>query len=106
LSPRRFAFLAIRLSLIQIATELYNRPLPYSTHNLAVATALNLFRSANIARHQELESIQISSRMTVLDWVKEKKLSPLLAKTFKDTLYKIFKPKNESTLTNGSTEAI
>ena len=68
---------------------------PYSTHNLAVATALNLFRSANIARHQELESIQISSRMTVLDWVKEKKLSPLLAKAFEDTLYKIFKPKNE-----------
>ena len=89
-----------------VATELYNRPLPYSTHNLAVATALNLFRSANIARHQELESIQITSRMTVLDWVKEKKLSPLLAKTFEDTLSKIFKPKNESTLTNGSTEAI
>jgi hypothetical protein len=38
--------------------------------------------------------------------VKEKKLSPLLSKTFEETLYKIFKPKNESTLTNGSTEAI
>jgi hypothetical protein len=74
-----------------IATQLYNRPLPYSTHNLAVATALNLFRNANIAQHQKLECIQISSRMTVLDWVKEKKVTPLLAKTFEDALYKMFK---------------
>jgi guanyl-specific ribonuclease Sa len=33
------------------------------------------------------------------------KVKPLLSKTFEETLYKIFKPKNESTLTNGSTEA-
>jgi hypothetical protein len=33
------------------------------------------------------------------------KAKPLLAKTFEDTLYKIFKPKNESRLTNGSAEA-
>jgi hypothetical protein len=74
-----------------IATELYDGPLPYSTHNLAVAAALNLFRRANNEQHQKLERIQTSSKMTVLEWMKEKKVAPLLAKTFEDTLHELFK---------------
>jgi hypothetical protein len=74
-----------------IATQLYNGPLPYSTHDLAVATALNVFRSANTARREELGHIQIFSRMALLEWVKEQKVMPLLAKAFEDTLYKMFK---------------
>jgi hypothetical protein len=76
----------------EIATELYNGPMPYSTHDLAVATAMNLFRGANRDRHEELARIQLLSRMTVLDWVKARKLNPLIAKTFEDSLYKLYKP--------------
>jgi hypothetical protein len=76
----------------KIGTQLYNGPMPYSTHDLAVATALNMFRSADTARHEQLCQIQMFSRMAVLDWLKEKKVNPLIVKSFEDTLYEMFKP--------------
>ena len=75
----------------KIATQLYNGKMPYSTHDLAAATALNVFRNADRARREQLGQIQIFSRLAVIDWVKEKKVNPLLAQAFEDTLYKMFK---------------
>jgi hypothetical protein len=76
-----------------IATQLYNGPIPYSTHDLAVATALNLLRSGSDGpRRERFVQIQIFARMVVLDWMKEKKVVPLLAKSFEDTLYERYKP--------------
>jgi hypothetical protein len=75
-----------------IAAQLYNGPMPYSTHDLAVATALNLYRSADGARQAKLMHIQIVARMNVVDWLKEKKVAALLAKAFEDALYEKYKP--------------
>jgi hypothetical protein len=77
-----------------IATQLYNGPIPYSTHDLAVATALNLFRSGSDGpRRERFVQIQIFARMVVLDWMREKKVVPLLAESFEDTLYERYKPR-------------
>jgi hypothetical protein len=76
----------------KIATQLYNGPMPYSTHDLAVATTLNLFRNADGARQAQLGQMQMFSRMAVLELLKERKVNPLLVKAFEDTLYKMFKP--------------
>jgi hypothetical protein len=78
-----------------IATGLHNGPWPYSTHDLAVATALNLYRSANGARHAKLMNAQIAARMVVLGWVKEKKVATLLAISFEDSLYERYKPQTD-----------
>ena len=76
-----------------IATQLYDSPIPYSTHDLAVATALNLFRSGSDGpRREQFAQIQIFVRMVVLDWMKEGKVVPMLAKSFEDTLYERYKP--------------
>jgi hypothetical protein len=74
-----------------IATGLYNSPMPQSTHGLAVATALNLYRSAKGGRHAELMHVQILARMIVLDWLKGKKVDVLLASAFEHSLYERYK---------------
>jgi hypothetical protein len=77
-----------------IATQLYDGPIPYSTHDLAVATALNLFRSGSDGpRREQFAQIQIFVRMVILDWMKEGKVVPMLAKSFEDTLYELYKPR-------------
>jgi hypothetical protein len=76
-----------------IAAQLYNGPMPYSTHDLAVATSLNLFKSAKGARRERFKDIQILARMVVLGWVKEKKVTQMLAWAFEETLYEMYKPR-------------
>lgn len=75
----------------QIATSLFNGPMPYSTHDLAVATTMNLFRSADSERQKDLQEVQIDAKLEVLGWVKERKVAPIIAKSFEDTLYNMFK---------------
>ena len=64
----------------------------YSTHDLAVAKALNLFGSADGARYNQLSHIQIFSRLLVVDWLKGKKVNFILVKAFENSLYKKYKP--------------
>jgi hypothetical protein len=75
----------------ETARQLTDGPIPYSTHDLATATALNLFKQANDERRAALSNVQIFSRMALLEWMTEKKVAPLLARAFEDTLYKMFK---------------
>ena len=77
----------------KIATQLYNGRMPYSTHDLALATALNVFKNADNAQREQLDQIQLSSRMVVLDWMRGKKVFPPLAGAFENTLYEMFKVK-------------
>jgi hypothetical protein len=71
--------------------SLYGGPVPYSTYDLAVAAATNLFIHADTDRRAELSNIQLLSRMTLHEWLLQRKVAPLIAKSFEDTLYKMYK---------------
>ncbi|CAG9172568.1 hypothetical protein LMG23992_02269 [Cupriavidus laharis] len=71
------------------ATELNSGPIPYSTHDLAISTALNYFKREEwIPR---LSTAQLSARIVVLGWLQEGKVAPLLVQSFEDTLYRLYK---------------
>ena len=74
-----------------IASNLYSGPIPYSTHDLALAAALSFYKSANLKRLEALSGVQLSARMELLDWLKEGYVAPMIAKTFEDNLYQLFK---------------
>ncbi len=75
----------------EVAAALYSGPIPYSTHDLALAAALNLYKSASLGRLEALSSVQLLARMEMLDWLKAGFVAPVFAKTFEDNLYHIFK---------------
>ncbi len=73
-----------------LATQLNSGPIPYSTHDLALSVALNFFRDP--ARMPNLGTAQQMARMTIIEWLQEKKVAPMIVKSFEDTLYKLYKP--------------
>ena len=42
--------------------------------------------------HVPAHTAQLMARMSMLEWLQEKKIDPMLVKNFEDTLYKIYKP--------------
>lgn len=72
-----------------IAKNLFDGVIPYSTHDLAISTALNFFKRPEL--REGLETAQIMARLTALEWMQEGKVVPLLMKSFEDTLYEAFK---------------
>jgi hypothetical protein len=72
-----------------IATQLNDGPIPYSTHDLALSVALNFFK--NPAYIRKLASAQLMARMSMLEWLQESKVAPMLVQSFEDTLYKLYK---------------
>lgn len=72
-----------------IAKGLFDGEIPYSTHDLAIATALNFFKRPEL--REDLQTAQLMARLTALEWLQEGKVVPLLMKSFEDTLYKAFK---------------
>jgi hypothetical protein len=72
-----------------IATQLNDGPIPYSTHDLALSVALNFFK--NPAYIPKLASAQLMARMSMLEWLQESKVAPMLVQSFEDTLYKLYK---------------
>ncbi|XIA65693.1 hypothetical protein ACFIOY_05420 [Bradyrhizobium sp. TZ2] len=80
------------------AAALFDGPLPYSTHDLAVAASLSFFRGPQ--HHTSLADVQIAARVRVLDWMKEGKVAPSVTQIFEDALYRTFK--NVSTGEEGS----
>ena len=73
----------------RLAQELYQGPMPYSTHDLALSVALHFFKDTEYA--DQLCSAQLMARLLTLEWFQEGKVAPLLMKSFEDTLYKMYK---------------
>lgn len=73
----------------RLAQELYQGPMPYSTHDLALSVALHFFKDPEYV--DQLRSAQLMARLSMLGWFQEGKVAPLLMKSFEDTLYKMYK---------------
>lgn len=76
--------------IVNIATQLNSGPIPYSTHDLALSVALNFFKNPSLI--PKLGTAQLMARMSMIEWLQEKKVAPLLVQSFEDTLYKLYKP--------------
>jgi len=72
-----------------VGAQLDNGPMPYSTHDLAVSIALNFFKNPQYI--PKLYRAQLMARITVLGWLQETKVLPMLVSVFEDTLYKLYK---------------
>ena len=70
------------------AVELAAGPVPYSTHELAVATALAFLKDPELVGR--LREIQIAARLCALNWMKAGKVAPGVRRMFEDTLYRIY----------------
>jgi hypothetical protein len=77
------------------ATELFKGPMPYSTYDLAVSTALAFFhdRIKSPEYVPALQECYIPARLRVLNWAKEGKVGKLLAESFVVVLDRIYKPR-------------
>lgn len=73
----------------ELATALYEGPMPYTTHHLALSAALNFFRRPEQIDH--LHVVQLRARLVALEWAKEKKIPMLSLQTFEESLYKRYK---------------
>lgn len=76
--------------IVTLATQLNSGPIPYSTHDLALSVALSFFKDP--ARISRLRTAQLMARMSMIEWLQEKKVAPLLVQSVEDTLYKLYKP--------------
>lgn len=72
-------------SVRQHATDLHKGPMPYSTHDLAVSTALAFSKDPEWV--DALDSCQVPARTLVLNWLQNGKINGLLAEAFEKTLY-------------------
>lgn len=77
-------------SISRQAIALSDGPIPYSTHDLALSTALNFFRQP--AYFKQLFEAQLFARMKLLEWLEQGCIAPALAKSFEDVLYNLYKP--------------
>jgi hypothetical protein len=55
-----------------------------------VAAALNFFRQPS--RIQQLQEAQLAARMQLVEWLQQKKVNPILAESFENSLHKLYKP--------------
>lgn len=77
-----------------LANQLYSSGIPYNTYDLALCVALSFFKdSENKAR---LFNAQLLARVSLLQWVIEKKCNPKIAAAFEDTLYNQFKDSEQN----------
>lgn len=72
-----------------IGSQLNQGPIPYSTHDLALSIALNFFKNPEYV--QKLKTAQLTTRMTMQDWLYQKKVIPMLAESFEASLDKAYK---------------
>lgn len=75
--------------IVEVATQLSSGPVPYSTHDLALSVAMNFFRNPNLI--PVLDTAQLMARMTMIEWLQEGKVAPVIAESFENTLYKLYK---------------
>jgi hypothetical protein len=74
----------------RVAEDLFRGPMPYSTHDLAVSTALAFFKAPEFV--PLLTECQIPARLRVVNWAKDGKVIRPLAKSFEAVLYRVYKP--------------
>jgi hypothetical protein len=74
----------------RLAGELFQGPIPYSTHDLAVSTALAFFKAPEFI--PVLTECQIPARLRVVNWAKDGKVVGPLAQSFEAVLYRVYKP--------------
>jgi hypothetical protein len=74
----------------QRASELFKGSIPYSTHDLAVSTALAFFKNPEYV--PALRECQIPARMRVRNWAIDGKVVKPLAASFEEVLYRLYKP--------------
>lgn len=72
----------------QVAGALFSGPIPYSTVDLAVSTALAFYRNPEF--QGRLLDSQMPARLRVLNWLKAGKVVGPLAQSFENTLYRIY----------------
>lgn len=72
----------------QTARALFASPIPYSTHDLAVSTALAFFKNPEFKAR--LWDCQMPARLRVLNWLKAGKVVGPLAKSFETVLYRVY----------------
>lgn len=73
-----------------IAKKLFDGPMPYSTHDLALSVSLNFFKDADL--FDDLKEAQIAARLQLANWIREGKVAIPLAQAFEEVLYKLYKP--------------
>ncbi|WP_439498129.1 hypothetical protein [Bosea sp. (in: a-proteobacteria)] len=74
----------------RLATSLFNGPMPYSTHDLAVSTAHAFFSASH--NIEKLSGCQLAARACVLSWLKAGQVAPMIAWAFESALYVDYKP--------------
>jgi hypothetical protein len=74
----------------RVAGQLFQGPIPYSTHDLAISTALAFFKAPEFV--PALAESQIGARLRVVNWAKDGKVVGPLAQSFEAALYKLYKP--------------
>jgi len=67
------------------AKGLFDGPMPYSTHDLAVSISLNFFKNPELLNR--LKGAQLNARIKVADWAREGKVVRLIAETFEAVLH-------------------
>ena len=81
--------MAERTEVERQARELFSGLMPYTTHDLALSTAISFYKKAELT--SELASQQLMARMTVLEWLNEGEVQPLLVESFENDLYTLYK---------------
>ena len=71
------------------ASELIKTSINYSTKDLALVVALYFFMKPEMK--DTLFEAQLMARLTLQEWIQEKSVNLIIAKTFEDKLYKLFK---------------
>jgi hypothetical protein len=77
----------------RVAGELFQGQIPYSTHDLAVSTALAFFKAPGFV--PVLTECQIPARLRVVNWAKDRKVVGPLAQSFEAVLYRVYKPSQQ-----------
>lgn len=71
------------------AKEHFESEIPFTTHDLALSTALSFFKEAR--NTSKLAQAQLFARMTILGWLNEGLVHPEFVKSFEDDLYTLYK---------------
>jgi hypothetical protein len=71
------------------ASELHAGQIPYTTHDLALSTAIYFFKDVQCI--SKLQAVQIFARMEALEWCQSGLLHQELLRIFENDLYKLYK---------------